>query len=67
VTTISLHDLHRLLADAVIQSIHRDGCDVYLALSREDSRRWALVHERDGEIDTDADPVALLRRYLEAP
>jgi len=51
----------------VIQSIHRDGCDVYLALSREDSRRWALVHERDGEIDTDADPVALLRRYLEAP
>lgn len=66
-TAISLEDMRQLLGDAVIKAIHTDGCDLYLGLAHEDARRWALIHERDGEIDTDADPVALLRRYLEKP
>lgn len=66
-TAISLEDMHRLLCGALVKAIHTDGCDLYLGLAREDARRWALIHERDGEIDTDADPVALLRRYLEKP
>ena len=66
-TTLSLEDFHRLLCDALIKAIHTDGCDLYLGLAHEDARRWALIHEQDGEIDTDADPIALLRRYLEKP
>ena len=66
-TTLNLEDFHRLLSAALIKAIHTDGCDLYLGLAREDARRWALIHERDGEVDTDADPIALLRRYLEKP
>lgn len=57
--------LQTLLARAVAETLNRDGCDVRLSVSQEDSRLWSLWHDGDRrDVATGPDPVALLIGYL---